>query len=282
MFKKILIGCGILALLMFLAGVGVAIWAYAKIRDYAKQQEQIRVLVDSTRRDYPFTAPNPPIMKADRLKTALAVRQAVVDAVGSRLDVLADLGSALQGGPEAAKSLDLGTLLGASRQAIALPKHVGRALAAALIEHKMSADEYVGYARVFAATSMKTALKDAKTREAISEFIGQVEGQTGLNLAGGAGGEGAKPDPEMLLDLIEARDIPLLDENARLAQEALNNVNGDPRTLWVDFFILKQTEAFGPAADRIMNSGQDILPDEIREQNSALFSPAATPAPATP
>ena len=75
--KKLLIGCGVLAILLFCLVVGTGVWLYFKAKRYADELKAIQTSYVATNSTYPFTSPDPAILDARRVGDFLIVRAAL-------------------------------------------------------------------------------------------------------------------------------------------------------------------------------------------------------------
>jgi len=279
--RKLLIGCGIVALLAFCLVVGVAIWGVMKVKKFNDGLVKVKAAYEATNRSYPFTPPDPPAMRAERFEKYLAVRSELAKSLQGELDQLNELDQAAKnsGGrrPQVGFS-DVFNMFG-------LPERIGTAHVKALERQSMSVDEYLWHSKIVLGT-IHQAVEEGKE---IADELKKPYGDVGAGVPGSpsrvgpsAGGPG-RPGSGTMTGI---EKVPLLESNLKLINEAKDELVAQKQLIGVDVFMLEiglspssgtPTFPTGAASPTASPPGQST---GSYGGNPSGLTPEATPVPA--
>lgn len=227
--RKLLIGCGALALLLFCLVVGVGIFITVKVKGYTDSLAQVKTAYQATNQAYPFTPPDPPEMDEGRFKKYLAVRAALATTLEGEIDAIHQMEDAMKSD----KGFKPGTFFSTMKTMAGLPKRLGTAHIAALEEQGMSVDEYVWHSKIVVGTIVKAGKEGEEVAATLSETYAAFVNQGGVGAVSPDDGE----KPASIEAALGVQDVPLLPENLKLINDAKDDLTKYPQLLSVDLIL---------------------------------------------
>jgi hypothetical protein len=239
--KKLLIGCGVLAILLFCIVVGTGVWLFFKAKRYADELKAIQTSYIATNSAYPFMPPDPAILDARRVGDFLIVRAALLDVINAQMGQLDTLKqTASEQRPDSISFREIKSIL---TMPLALPKQLGTTHVAALEAKRMSLDEYLWHSKMITGTALAAAREGKQLTDTLREAYGRMATAAGLPPPP----EGKLPDIAPLQSALQVADVPFHQENLAILEQHAQEISRTTPVLWMELILRNQPLGGTPA-----------------------------------
>ncbi|HPB30032.1 MAG TPA: hypothetical protein PLB62_01095 [Candidatus Sumerlaeota bacterium] len=208
MWKKFLIGCGVVfVLFVILIAVGVT-FVVVRTKQFAERIGKTTEQYKATNTSYPFTPPEPALMDEARLQTFIRVRDTVRAKLEAHPDLIEQMKEMDKKGQKSARAAFKGVIDMVNSSWEASQAHIE-----ALHENRMSIKEYVWYNRMVTGTILEAAKKGvALDEDLITPYKNFMEGPSSETKPA----EQKAPDYDEMKNMFGVQGVELVQENLDL------------------------------------------------------------------
>lgn len=265
--KKFLIGCCVVAVLLFVIASGVVIYTAVKLNRFVKNLNQNVESVVTLEKDFPFAAPESGEMDPARFNKYLAIRQAI-SARAMEIEFLRENVAAIEEDRES--QVDAGDIFGLFASLPGLVEVVSTRMR----EAQMSPSEYAFFSR---SSARAIAWLGGEGDEEFKDLIQRLDGvklsmQATAQPIGSPGGTQATFDLDKLLGRGEPGAPPEI--NLRLVDEHREEFLGNVRATVVEIIIITLLD------QNLQERGIAILDEAGGEEEQPIGGMDLVPEPA--
>ena len=260
MWKKILIGCGIIFVLFVILMGFLAHYVISKGKEFAENIEEIGEAYSDTNKDYYFTLPDPPLMNPQRLKDYLEIRDELRDIIETQPNFFAQLMEA----DKQNREVSPGEAMKGMISMIKSGKLIADAHLDALNARSMSIKEYTWYSQMITATILQGAEQNLDfDRDLLQPYINWMEDMNKMSTD-----SGEKIDFQDLKEMLGTEGVPFLEENLELIKENREDIAKMKKIGWIDIFLRSQGyhEQFRPPYPKAIPTPHEGNPFALRPQ----------------
>jgi len=231
--KKVLIGCGIVALVLFLIAVGLGIFVVAKLNSIGNRYQTAVSEVNALDAKYAYTPPADESLDEQRLSDYFAVREAVLTKAQSNPTIQKIMNTPQGQDP----NIGLGEI-------VALGTSFGPEListyAAELDAHQMSPNEYRDTAERIYATVRSGADNGHQDMTEIYESLNRVIEEMNIQLAKSNNSQHQVDFEDKTSDFLAAHPVP--ESNYEILAQYKDELTKDPFVAFLELFGLAQID----------------------------------------